>query len=280
MAATITVREAALSRNSIADRSGNRNYIITGDEYFPENDAIVALQAAAPVNLVVGVSTLVRQPVQLDPIGDPTFTYAYSGTVNYSLNKEDGPEDPIETESFNTTGGNAKIKQSLATVDTAGNKSDYDNAINVSNDGGNLTVDGVDITSPVYSFSVNKYFDAAVITNTYKGTLFALTGQVNNATFKGLLAGECLFLGAVGNEQSNGDWMITFNFAGSPNKTGLEVNPSASVPLTVDKKGWEYLWVEYKEEKDTTSKKLKKVVAAAYVEKVYELGNFTVLGLT
>ena len=280
MAVTITVNEAAISRELVANRTETRNYIITGDEFFDENEAVGALQTEAPSTVTSGVSTLVRDPVIIDAIGDPTFTYAYSGTVNYSLNKEDGPEDPIETESFNTTGGNAKIKQSLATVDTAGNKSDYDNAINVSNDGGNLTVDGVDITSPVYSFSVNKYFDAAVITNTYKGTLFALTGQVNNAIFKGLLAGECLFLGAVGNEQSNGGWMITFNFAGSPNKTGLEVNPSASVPLTVDKKGWEYLWVEYKEEKDTTSKKLKKVVAAAYVEKVYELGDFSVLGLT
>lgn len=281
----ITVVETYDSRDVVADRSATLKFIISGTEYFSEKDAVLYLQANTSTTYSFGLgsivtSTLVRQPVQVEPIGDPTVTFKYRGVVTYAINKNNGPEDPIEIESFNTTGGTAKIKQSLDTVDQAGDFSDYDNAINVSNNGGNLSVDGVDIVIPVYSFSINKYFEADDVDTAYKGDLFELTGRVNNATFKGLLAGECLFLGANGNQQSNGDWQITFNFSGSPNETNFAVNPSAgSAALTVDKKGWEYLWVEYKEQKDETSKKLKKVVSAAYVEKVYKTGDFSKLGL-
>ena len=62
-------------------------------------------------------------------------------------------------------------------------------------------IEGVDITIPVYSFSETDFPDAAFVTLAYYSTLFNLTGKVNNASFKGLAAGECLFLGASGSKR-------------------------------------------------------------------------------
>jgi hypothetical protein len=134
---------------------------------------------------------------------------------------------------------------------------------------------------PVYNFSETHYLPASQVTNTYKGTLFALTGKVNSGGFRGLAAGECLFLGASGSRRvpdsdpAGGDWEITFRFAGSPNRTNITVG---SIP-GVAKQGWEYLWVRYADVEDTASHTLVKQPVAAYVEQVYELADFAGLGI-
>ena len=133
----------------------------------------------------------------------------------------------------------------------------------------------VDITVPVYSFSETHYLDAAVVTPAYKGTLFSLTGKVNSASFKGLAAGECLFLGASGSMRGAEDWEITYRFAGSPNRTGLVVGPISGI----SKKGWEYMWVRYADSEDAAAKAIVKKPVAVYIERVYEEGNFAALGI-
>lgn len=148
---------------------------------------------------------------------------------------------------------------------------DFGGAIGVTHD----SVEGVDIAIPVFNFSVPYYPSDAIVTNAYKGLLFSLTGKVNNAAFMGLAAGECLFLGASGSKRSEDDWEITFRFAGSPNVTGLMVGDIGPIA----KKGWEYLWVRYEDDEDSASKTLVKRPVAAYVERVYEEGDFSLLGV-
>ncbi len=63
------------------------------------------------------------------------------------------------------------------------------------------SVEGVDIAVPVYQFAETHYQPDSVITPTYKGTLFSLTGRTNNGAFKGFAAGEVLFLGAAGSKR-------------------------------------------------------------------------------
>ena len=48
----------------------------------------------------------------------------------------------------------------------------------------------------------------------------------------------------------------------------------------VDKKGWEYLWVRYTDSVNDTAKALVKKPIAAYVERVYEYGDFGLLGIS
>ncbi len=84
-----------------------------------------------------------------------------------------------------------------------------------------------------------------------------------------------LFLGASGTKRGGGDWEITFRFAASRNRTNLTIGDITGI----SKKGWEYLWVRYADAEDANAKALIKKPVAVYVEKVYEEGDFGLLGI-
>jgi len=244
-------------------------YILTGtsDDVTAKN--LIASSTASTYN------GLVRQSIQIEPewVDTTTGDGQWVATVRYGVRP---PTEVGESSfSFDTSGGTQHITQSLATIHRYGapgtTAPDFGGAIGVTHD----NVEGVDITVPVYSFSETHYLDAAVVTPAYKGTLFSLTGKVNNASFKGLAAGECLFLGASGSKRGAEDWEITYRFAGSPNRTGLVVGPITGI----SKKGWEYMWVRYADSEDAAAKAIVKKPVAVYIERVYEEGNFAALGI-
>jgi hypothetical protein len=176
---------------------------------------------------------------------------------------------------FDTGGGTQKITQSLATVNayappgrTAPN---FAGAIGVSED----RVEGVDVVSPAFQFTETHSFDDATVDGTFRRNLFLLTGRWNEDDFKGLLAGECLFLGANGRKRGDERWSITFRFAGSPNISGATIGTITGV----DKLGWDYLWVRYADFEDSLAFALVKRPVAAYVERVSEPGDFSLLGI-
>ncbi|MFN4261629.1 MAG: hypothetical protein ACK4RK_20290 [Gemmataceae bacterium] len=84
--------------------------------------------------------------------------------------------------------------------------------------------------------------------------------SVRNSTF---------FFFTLGTE----DWEIIFRFAASPNATDLTVGDIQGI----EKKGWEYLWVRYADAEDENT--LVKQPIAAYVERVYDYGDFSLLGI-
>lgn len=47
----------------------------------------------------------------------------------------------------------------------------------------------------------------------------------------------------------------------------------------ISKKGWEYLWVRYVDAEDAAAKAFVKKPQAVYVERVYEEGDFSGLGI-
>ncbi len=205
-----------------------------------------------------------------------TYHLAHEGggvwevTVRYG--KYESKETGESSFSFDTGGVTTHITQSLATVGgyaASGPAPNFQGAIGVTSD----AVEGTDITVPVYNFTETHYLPIATITGAYKAALFQLTGKVNNAAFKGFAPGEVLFLGASGSQRGADDWEITYRFAASPNVTGLAVGPITGIA----KKGWEYLWVRYADAEDQNV--LVKQPIAAYVEQVYELGNFSTLGI-
>jgi len=271
----ITCTENIDSRQYTEDQSAELVYSIRGTA--DEDAALSSLKATAPDTF----HGLVRQPVTVEPVHVDTTNpdkCIWTGTVNYApFEYQEPPETGDSSFSFDTGGGTQHITQSLSTVHryaASGTAPDFKGAIGVTHD----NVEGVDITVPVYNFSETHYLSAATVTTAYKGTLFQLTGKVNSGSFRGLAAGECLFLGASGSRRGTGpddDWEITFRFAGSPNRTGITVGPISGIA----KKGWEYLWVRYADAEDTGSNTLVKQPIAAYVEKVYEDGNFAALGI-
>lgn len=206
-----------------------------------------------------------------------TYHIGHQGGGVWEVSVRYGKKEPKDTGdssfSFDTGGGTTHITQSLATIGsyapptkTAPN---FQGAIGVTTD----SVEGTDITVPIYSFTETHYIDIALVTGAYKATLFGLTGRVNNAGFKGFAAGEVLFLGASGSQRGEDDWEITYRFAASPNVSGLTIGDITGI----NKKGWEYIWVRYADAED--EKVLVKQPIAVYVEKVYDEGNFAGLGI-
>lgn len=194
----------------------------------------------------------------------------WNGTATYSANPG---STNTATFSFDTGGGTVHITQSKETLGAYGtNAPDCKRAIGSTRSG----VDGCDITVPVYSFSETHYFSDEQVTNTYKGTLFYLTGKTNQAPFKGCNAGECLFLGASGSKRGGTDWEISFRFAASP-------NAAINIPGigNVNKPGWAYLWVRYRQDVQQQGQDEWTVIVphAAYVERVYDAGDFSTLGI-
>jgi len=265
----VSVLEKFESRQSSLGDSASVElaYIVSGTD--DDIAAKGALLSATPI----WYDGLVRQNLSIEPLGPGMW----DGKVRYGR-MEKQPETGESTYQFDTGGGTQHITQSIETIGAYSaddDPPDFGGAIGVTHD----NVEGVDITIPVYQFSETHYLPAAVVTNAYKGLLFYLTGKVNSAPFRGCAAGECLFLGASGSRRqqgqnpNDGDWEITFKFAASPNAVNLQIGD-----ITVaSKKGWEYLWVRYEDAEDANV--LVKKPTAAYVEKVYEDGNFSSLGL-
>jgi len=245
-----------------------------------DTEALAALEAEAAGSY----GGLVRSRAALEPVHvdeENPDDCVWSGIVEYTRgeNERHTPETGDSAFSFDTGGGTQHITQSLETVGSyaaSGTAPDFKGAIGVTHD----SVEGVDIIVPVYHFAETHYLSNATVTNAYKGKLFRLTGKVCSASFKGLDAGECLFLGVSGSQRGSGaDWEVTFRFAGSENKTNLTVGDITGI----NKKGWEYLWVRYQDVTEDSPGLVAPMVVkqpiAVYVEKVYEYGNFADLGI-
>jgi hypothetical protein len=262
-----TISENVLSRGFTVGRSGGGEllYDILGtDDY---NEVLTLLQSTAPA----GFAGFGRDTIQAEPIGvdETTGMGVWRGTVRYT-GEESGDEY-----TFETGGGTTRVMQSLATVNRypapGMTAPDFQGAIGVSDD----RIEGVDVTIPVFNFSETHHFDAALVTAAYKLTLFQLTGRWNQAPFKGLAAGECLFLGANGTRRGDGKWAIGFRFACQENVTDRTIGTITNV----DKQGWDYLWVRYAQYEDTAAKSLVPRPAAVYVERVSQPGDFSLLGI-
>lgn len=268
----ITVTEKFESRKSTKgdNPSAELVYTVRGT-----NDDLAARNAAETTSPAT-YDGQPRQSTSVEPVGDELW----EAVVRYGKAQGGSLPEPGESIfSFDTGGGTQHITQSLETVGrfpaSGQTAPDFKGAIGVTPD----AVEGVDITVPVYQFAETHYKHDSDVTGAYKGVLFDLTGKINGDSFKGFAPGVVLFLGASGSKRvqlgQDADWEITFRFAASPNVTGLSVGGISGI----SKKGWEYLWIRYADHADPLAKALVKRPIAAYVERVYEQGNFAALGL-
>lgn len=256
-----TISEDYLSRKFTVGQTNGRElvYHIVGTT--SESDAQALLVANAPSTY----GGLVLEDISADYEGGGKWK-GYARYVRLSGSDE---------YTFDTGGGTQRITQSLSTINSyapAGMTApNFQGAIGVSED----RVEGVDISVPAYQFTETHTLADAAVTTSYKTTLAGLTGKVNNATFRGFAAGECLFLGAAGSKRGDELWSITFRFACQPNATGLTVGSITGI----DKLGWDYLWVRYADYSDLSAYCLVKRPIAVYVERVYAQADFSGLGI-
>lgn len=244
-----------------------------------EDDA--AVRAVVEATIPAMYAGLVFQNYRIDHKGggiwDVSVRYGRDDTQADEADPSSQPAQPNDplgpSYTFETSGGTQHITQSIQTVAKHAKPGmippDFKGAIGVNND----SVEGTDITVPVFRFSETYSIPAALVTHEYKLTIFELTGKVNDAAFKGFEAGEVLFLGASGSRRGAEKWEITFSFAASRNAVGLQVGAIQNI----NKEGWEYLWVRYGDVED--QKVLVKQPESVYIERVYESGNFADLGI-
>ncbi len=266
---TVTIRELGSSGNTTVGEASEKKYLIvgTGDEM----EALTQLETEAPLTL----NGLSRKPCSVERPGEGGEIWV--GTAPYS------PSGSIKKEplavgessfSFDTGGGTQKITQSKNT--TAFAKSgetapDFQGAIGYNG----KDIEGVDITVPVFNWTETHCLPANQVTLAYVKKLRDLTGKTNSAAFRGFAKGEVLFLGASGTRRGDEAWEITFKFAASENAENIVIGD-----ITVTAKlGWDYLWVLYEPQEDSTAKAIVKRPKAAYVERVYDEGNYADLNI-
>jgi hypothetical protein len=235
-----------------------------------ETEVQTAFLAAIPsVYGTLALESVEVEPVEVDSVAG---VGNWKGVARYAR-EEDSNEF-----TFDTGGGTVKMTQSLATINSYSPgplpPPDFGGAINVSED----AVAGVDVASPSWNHTETYSFTDAQVDSTYRRNLFLLTGCWNDAPFKGFESGECMFMGATGRRGSSllpKPWQITFRFAGSPNATGLMVGSIGPI----DKLGFDYLWVLYRDFEDGSASDLVKKPVAVYVERVSSPGDFSLLNI-
>jgi len=271
----ITIDEKFQSRPATGGENAQTDliYILRG------SDDEVALKAALVAATSFHYDGLWRKSWRVEQMGNQLW----EGTVTYATLEQVNSEVGTIRLSIDTSGSTVHITQSLKTIGKYAppgkTAPDFKGAIGVTHD----NVEGVDIVLPLFKFTATKVFDPDHLPSL--GDLYSLTGQVNSGSFTvrdtitgltiTLNAGECLFNGAkVSEPRSDGNIEISYDFAASPNVTGLAIGPITGV----NKKGFEYLWVRYADIDD--AQVLVKQPIAAYVERVYEAGDYAGLGLS
>lgn len=263
-----SVIERFRSRSGTYGESGQIEYAITDVTIGATERATVyaLVNAVAPPTMPDG---LWRQMPQLDNQGGGVW-YA---SVPYSPYKAPEPGNAewqlrIGTQTMRVTHSLATISKTAPAGKTA---PDFKQAVNVEGD----RVGGVDRILPTFSWVETWYLDNSAVTPTYLDTLFQLTGRTNNATWRWFAAGEVLFLGAQGAPANADVCKFDFEFSAEPNLTNIVIG-DITVP---SKKGHEYLWVLYEPVEDATANWLPQRPRAAYVERIYEAGDYSGLGV-
>lgn len=173
------------------------------------------------------------------------------------------------TFNWDTTGGTVTRQFSLETIAKypSATAPSYDQAIDVQGD----EIKGVDVVSPQMRFSLTIRHPLGVLSPNYAKLMQGITGKVNSTPFLQWAAGEVLFLGASGADGRQTEASCRYDFAVSPNVTGLTIGSVTGVA----KKGWELIWVKFKDETKTVSSTtyIVKVPQFVYVERVYETAD-------
>ena len=248
--------------------SATLHYILTGT-----NSETTARFLAAGYSAAM-YAALYRTNITLKEIGPLMWDVA----VSYGPKQKKEPEPGDFSWSFDTGGGSKHVTHALAHIQSyvpAGDTAaDHKGAIGVNENG---DVEGVDVVDASFKWKENHKLLLADNGWEFSETLEDLTGTVNDATFRGKAAGTVLFEGGSGG-QSQKDPLIldvTFSFAYSRSATGLTIGDITGVAKT----GWHYLWTEYATTDGGAAKRPAKKAKQVNVERVYEEGDFSLLGI-
>ena len=228
-----------------------------------EENVIYALAGAQPEWFSKYGRTFYRSEIS---VSEHIAFKKWRAKVVWTTKEKEKPvvQDSAPEVSVTTGGGTQHITQSLETTSKYPANIPLYNCIGF--DG--KTVQGVDILVPNVEFSETYTRDASLLLN--YDVIRAVTlnaGKTISGTFRGFPEGEVLYKGCdiTKAPDGSGKCKFTYHFAVSPNRTGVPVGVG-----TVNKKGWEYLWIRYADEFDDATQEVLKKPESAFVERVYD----------
>lgn len=159
---------------------------------------------------------------------------------------------------------------------------DFQHGINVTEH----SVEGVDVPDRKFEFSVNKKLSRAAISGAYIMQLYGLLNTTNDAPYTIIYNGQTLtfatgallFLEFPFKMTSDQVLDITYKFGAQRSilaADGFTVGKSAKIL----KQGWEYFWVYYKDQRDPGSNRTVRRPISAYVERVFDPGDYSLIRL-
>lgn len=168
-----------------------------------------------------------------------------------------------------------------------GTPTDYKGAINVGPDG---KVGGCDRLAAKSEFTITTKRPDCTLD--YYRTLRDMTTRLNHEPWGGFDYGEVIYLGCNGQGAQRGEWTFSHRFASSPNEAPFLIydpnslgdhwvvtNAADAGKWTIPfKGGWDYIWVVFEADPDTTTGGLP-LPAEAHVEVIYKSGDFADLEL-
>lgn len=252
------------NESSSGSASAQRVFIVTGT-YDP-----VAARAAlvdGPV-LIDTFDGMFRENIEWDQ-GETPDSWIF--TVRYSY----VPAPGRYTVSIDTNGGAILQTSAFAQAQFAASGEtaiDFGKSIDVQD--GNPQ--GVERVIPALKINVNARISADYTDEddalAYAKIIANVTGYMASGTFMTFAAGELLFIGASGDIIGENP-TLNFSFLASPNLTSKTIGDITGV----NKLGHDYLWFDFKRYKDATTKMPSAKPRAAYVGRIYDFADMSVL---
>ena len=232
-----------------------------------------AVRAVAPDTIAGSPVTAIESNDKQDPGEwyEVTLTYS-SGSASSSGNT--GPEPEEGTSSVSIEIGTQTINMQRAIGTTIFTEPGEDpvpwNGIEpTTDDPTDPKFRGADVVVPNFGWNETHFHpDSTFVWS----DLYNYVGRMNATPFRGFAAGEVLLFGISGSIRYDTDpllWETSYTFGAAPNLTGETIG----LVTGVDKRGWDYLWVTYKDVSGTPT------VNSVYVEQVYKEANFLGLGI-
>ena len=267
-----TIDELFTSQKGGAGGSGDMDltYVVRGSDTLSDVEAIVALTAPATWDFKTqGLS------YDVEHVGPSIWIVRVpNGPVgSYSINVY----APAEY-TFDISSGTQHTDVSKATIAkyaATGTAPDHKRLIEVNIKQGKMDVKGCDYMVPKYDFGQTKSYSNTFLTTAKRLQWADIVATTNAASFLGMPIGSVIYHGAQGRRQGTDLWTVTHSFSYSPNRTNVVVGDItvASVP------GWAYLWVQHEEVEDLANAAIAVKPKYAYVERMYDSGDFTILAL-
>lgn len=269
-------------------REVKRRYVIGQCVGF--NDAVSQIAAYAPPYVSGDGAGIFWRRARLDVVGIGNQYFDCTATYSTMMFRQEdngggggGGGGTVQFQpgsiAWDSTGHTEHITQGLVAEERLpANAANFQGAINVNGDG----VDGLDVVRPAMKYSETWILPVSTAVSVeYVSDVFNLTGTVNANQFRAFGQGSALFLGARAQWQGDLPYVaVTFEFEARKNYTSTSGNGLYSVPGitgTIEKKGWEHVWIAY--EPEANNNKLVRKPIALYKNRVYEEADWADLKL-